>query len=528
MKNIYLFIFLFFVVLIGYSQREYHVFPGTDTSNPGRSTGNGTLNQPWDLQTALSQTTEIVNGGDTIWLHEGVYNGRFISKIKSTKSGENIIVSSYPGEWAILNGNVSGVSGATLSVIGNDVIYRDFEISPTNLIIRDEKTEGFLPFGGVSHDSGKNCQFINLIIHGNNGLGFGSWKSTGGTIISNCLVYDNGYKGKNYAGIGEGFYVQNDSDTEIRILKNNIIFNNYYKGIEVWSANKKANNEYIKNINLDNNVVFNSGLVSGRTVDNVIVATNDRNGINIAKNIQVTNNILYHNTDYKINEVNGDAPSLTIGFYNKAGVENLVVENNIILGRNNAFRLLYAKSFKITDNIIYSGYFSVLPFTTGYLETSILNKNIYYTKNSTPFLIGKKKYRFDEWKTTFNKDSQSTHKPISQFQLPNVLDITKIDTQENTFRVVLFSKENQNVLVDFSEFNLPSDTNYTIKDVEEIKTVLASGKLSESSKVEFKMNVERDANKSYNNFGVYYIEFKENEKTETENLFERFLNWLGI
>jgi len=198
---------LFFVLVIGYSQREYHVFPETNTSTPGKSTGNGSLNQPWDLQTALSQTTKIVNGGDTIWMHEGVYNGRFVSTLKSAKSDKNIIVSSFPNEWAILNGNISGVSGATLSVNGNNVTYRDFEISPTNLIIRDENAEGFLPFGGVSHNSGKNCKFINLIIHGNNGLGFGSWKSTGGTIISNCIVYNNGYKGKNYAGIGEGFYV---------------------------------------------------------------------------------------------------------------------------------------------------------------------------------------------------------------------------------------------------------------------------------------------------------------------------------
>ena len=190
--------------------------------------------------------------------------------------------------------------------------------------------------------------------------------------------------------------------------------------------------------------------------------------------------------------------------------------------------MLYAKSFQITDNIIYSGYFSILPFTTDYLETSILNRNTYFTKNSTPFLIGKKKYRFDKWKTISNKDSQSTHKPISEFQLPNILDITKIDTQENTYRVVLFNKENQNVIVDFSEYNLPSGTGYTIKDVEDFKTVLASGKLNEFSKVEFKMNVERDANKSYNNFGVYYIEFMGYEKTKTKSFFERFLNWLGI
>ncbi|PWK18207.1 hypothetical protein LX78_02116 [Xanthomarina spongicola] len=522
---------LFFVILIGYSQKEFHVFPKTHSISPGKTTGNGSLNQPWDLQTALSQSSETVNGGDIIWLHEGVYNGRFYSKLSSIINGKYITVSSFPNEWAILNGNVSGVSEATLTVNGNNVTYRDFEISPTNLIIRDESVEGFLPFGGVSHNSGENCQFINLIIHGNNGLGFGSWKNTGGTIISNCIVYNNGYKGKKYAGIGEGFYVQNNSNTKTRILKNNIIFNNYYKGIEVWSANKKASNEYVKNINLDNNVVFNSGLVSGRTVDNVIVATNDRNGINIAKNIQVTNNIFYHNTTLSEAIENSDAPSLTLGFNNNSPVENINILNNIIIGRKDALRVLSAKSITFKNNTIYSGYARLFKPVMKYINNTswIFENNTYYTRNSKPIRIqGEIDYSVKQWQDIYGLGINSKWKHFKEFTSNQKPIITKINTQENTYRVVLFNKEMNDVLVDFSEYNLPSESSYIIKDVENFKTVLASGKLNESSKVEFKMNVDRDANKSYNNFGVYYIEFKKNEKIETESFFERFLNWLGI
>ena len=526
---------IFFIFLIGflglhvYAQKEFHVFPKDHITTPGTKTGDGTISNPWDLQTALNQSSQILNGGDTIWLHNGIYRGRFKSQLKSTISGKNIIVSSYPNEWAILNGNVAGPNIATLSIRGNNVTYRDFEVSPINLTIRDESIKGFVPFGGISHNGGQNCQFINLIIHGNNGLGFGSWNKTGGTLISNCIVYDNGFKGKNYAGIGEGFYVQNDSDTQTRVLKDNIIFNNYYKGIEVWSANKKADREYVKNITLDNNVIFNSGLVSGRTVDNIIVATNDRNAINIAKNIQVTNNILYHNTNYKENEVNGDAPSLTIGFFNKAPVENVVVTDNIILGRNNPLRLLYAKSFNISNNIIYGGYIHVLPFMSDYLKTSTLDNNAYYTKNSTPFIMNKKKYRFEEWKETFQKDNQSTYKSIKEFQMPNVLDISKNDYKENSFRVVLFSKEETDVIVDFSNYNLPKNSEYIIRDVENYNDVLISGKLSETSQINFPMALEREAYKSRNNFGVYIIDFEttdSKDQLEQEGFLKRFFKWL--
>ena len=531
MKQFYLLLILCFTCLIGFSQKSFHVFPKDSKTNPGSTSGDGSLNNPWDLQTALNQKPDKVNGGDTIWLHDGIYTGRFVSKLKSTITGKQIVVSSFNNEWAILNGNIPNPKNvATLSVHGNNVTYQNFEVSARNLEIRTKGITDFIQFGGISHNSGKNCQFINLIIHRNNGLGFGSWNKTGGTIISNCIVYNNGYIDVDGGGRGEGFYVQNDSDDQIRILKNNIIFNNYYKGVEVWSASRNADREWVKNIILDNNVIFNSGLVSNRTVDNIIVATDDRNSINIAKNIKIKNNILYHNTNYSENQVNGDAPSLTIGFYHKSPAENVEVTNNIILGRNNPLRLLYAKNFNITNNIFYGGYIHVLPQSASQLTHSTLDNNKYYTKNRTPFFVNGKKYTFNKWKEVYKSDVNSEYNHLKEFDLPAVLDIEKNPYKENTFRVTAFNKRGNDIMVDFSQFNLPVNSRYEIRDVENFKTLLKKGHLNETYTIVLPMDVERYPSKTLNNFGVYIISFEKPVLSEEENdgFFKSLFRWLGF
>ncbi len=516
MKKICLTILSVLFVALSIAQQEFHVFPESHKTTPGKTTGNGSLQAPWDLQTALNQSNKIVKGEDTIWLHEGVYNGRYNSTLNCTIPNTYITVSAYPNERVILNGNVSSTKGQTLGIRGGQVIYKDFEVTWLGEFVRDFRIKKFKGIAGVYHLEGRNCKFINLKIYNNPGLGFGSWKSTGGTLITECFVFNNGVINEKGRGAGEGFYVQNKSEEE-RIIKNNVIFNNYYKGIEVWSAGRNANFEYVKNITLDNNVIFNSGLPANKyTVDNIIVASDDRNAINIAKNIKVTNNILYHNTNYLKNEVNGDAPSLTIGFYHKAPVENVLVANNIILGRNNALRILYAKTLTFRDNIVYTGYMN---FTNSVFELAKnknwkFNNNLYYSKNSKAFRINKTNYPFNEWKTKFNIDINSQKKHIGAFNLDNVLDITKSEYKTNSYRVVLFNKEEQDVVVDFSEYNIQKGSKYTITDVENLDRVLKTGTLAEDAKITVPMQaVNPTETKTLNNFGVFIIEFKDTRKT---------------
>ena len=218
MKTVYLILLTFLNFAVS-AQNEFHVFPENDKKTPGTSFGNGSLQNPWDLQTAFNQSSNTVNGGDIIWLHNGIYNGRFESRLNSTIKDKFIIVASYPDEWAILNGNVKSNKTSVLNVASSNVVYKDFEVTWIGDFSRQQGESGFQKSDGISHDSGVNCKFINLIIHNNPGSGFGSWKRTGNSEINGCMIFNNGYYSAK-RGSGVGMYVQNSSEQE-RVIKNN-------------------------------------------------------------------------------------------------------------------------------------------------------------------------------------------------------------------------------------------------------------------------------------------------------------------
>ena len=87
--------------------------------------------------------------------------------------------------------------------------------------------------------------------------------------------------------------------------------------------------------------------------------------------------------------------------------------------------------------------------------------------------------------------------------------------------MVLFNKDEKDVKVDFSNYNLKKGMTYTIRDVENYHSILKSGTLNEDLEIEFPMQVKRLANKTFNNFGVYVVEFK----LKRESFFKRLFNW---
>jgi hypothetical protein len=529
MKRFYFVLIFLLSFLVIQAQQEFHVFPKNHTKPLGTNTGNGSLKNPWDLQTALSQPLNIVNGDDKIWIHKGVYNGRYISTLKSTKPNKFITVSAYKNDKVILNGNVKSNKKYVLEVKGKNVIFKGFEVTWLGDFSRNQNDANFKLVGGISYSSGADCKFINLIVYNNPGSGFGSWKRTGGKIIDGCLIYNNGYISKKGRGSGVEIYVQNESN-KIRLITKNTIFNNYYKGIEVWSDNGKATSEYVKNVTLTNNVIFNNGSPSGVFKDNLIIGTNDRNGINIAKNIIVEGNIFYHNTDFAKNQIGGDAASLTLGFNAKAPIENVKVINNIIIGRNNALRILHAKTLTFKNNISYCGYVHFNKSVVSHLNVNNwkFSNNTYYTKNARTFRISKyKDYTFNDWKSKYKIDLNSSGKHIREFNLKNVLKVTENEFKKNSYRVILFNKYGKDVIVNFSKFDISNGSTYKIIDIENRKKVIKSGTVNKDAKITFHMSLKDFENplhnnkaiKTLDNFGVFIIEFKIKKRSFFERLF---------
>lgn len=513
-------LFLMFLPFVAVPQKEFHVFPNDHDSNPGKVTGDGSMIKPWDLQTALNQLANVVNGGDTIWIHSGTYNGRFISSLQSTKANKQIVVSAYNGDKVILNGNIDSKRRSVLEVRGRNVTFKDLEITFLGLFSRRATEDLFKSVSGLDHVSGVNCQFINLKIHNNPGSGFGSWKRTGGSLIYGCTIFNNGYFSAK-RGSGVGMYIQNESNETRRII-NNIIFNNYYKGIEIWSANKNAKDEYVKNIRLEHNVVFNNGLPAGRKRDNIIVASDDRNGINLAKNIVLKNNILYHNTDFKNNQIGGDAPSLTLGYSTRANLQNVVVSDNIIIGRNNALRFNNARSLTFQNNIAYCGYIHLNKAVLENIKKWKFSNNTYFTKRNIPFRISKHKdYTLKDWKTAFPIDQNSKWKHIREFDLPNVLEVTQNRYDKARFKVVVFNKMEADVTVDLSTFNVKSGQDYNLRNIENDE-VIASGKINEQGALTIAIG---DHNSTIKNFGVYALHL-ESQKAAKKSFFQRLFGWI--
>lgn len=519
MKQFYINIMLFIFPFVLFSQQEYHVFPSDHGSSPGETSGDGSLNKPWDLQTALNQQPEKVNGGDVIFLHAGIYNGRFISKLRSSNN-KKITVTSFNNDHVILNGNINSKHNSVLQVRGKMVVFKNLEITLLGDFSRDQKDKNFQKVGGVDHVSGVNCEFINLKIHNNPGSGFGSWKRTGGTLIYGCAIYNNGYLSLK-RGSGVGIYVQNESD-QIRKIENNVIFNNYYKGIEVWSAARNAKSEYVKNVLLQNNAMFNNGLPSGRYRDNLIIATDDMNGINIAKNIKVLGNVFYHNTNFSENQVGGDAPSLTLGFNPKAPLQNIEINNNIIIGRNNALRFNNVSTITFKNNITYSGYVHFNRSVLENIKKWKFENNHYYTKRNVPFRITKHKdFTINQWKSELQIDNNSSWNHIRSFDMQNVLSITQNSEDRSLFKLVLFNKYGNDVTVDLSNFDLSEGQSYSIMNIAD-DSPISYGHINADHKIVVSMGTH---NLTLNNFGVYKIKV-EPLKQKKERFFKRLFKWL--
>jgi len=517
--------FLLIAPILVWSQQEFHVFTSTHKISPGLSSGNGSLKQPWDLQTALDQKEDVVNGGDTIWLHEGTYNGRFISKLKSTIREKQIIISAYKSDRVILNGNVPSDTSSILEIHGGQVTFKNLEITFIGRFSRDVKDPNFQNVGGINHLDGEDCHFINLKIHNTPGSGIGSWKRTGGSSIIGCTIFNNGYMSK-VRGSGVGIYVQNQSD-KTRLIKDNLIFNNYYKGVEVWSATSGSKFEFVKNVTLQNNIIFNNGLPAGVHVDNVIIASADRDGINVAKNIILENNILYHNSDFTSKKNFGDGASLTLGLNANAPIENVKVKDNIIVGKNNALRILYAKTLEFKNNIAYCGYVHFYSPVLEHLNSTNwkFSNNTYYSRTSNPFRISNHKdYALSTWQDEFKIDLNSQRKQVATFDLPPILKIIKSQEKTDHFKLALFNKQGENVMVDVSKYQIPIGKTYTIRDVENNESI-SKGILEASMKIQFKMG---KLNKTAVNFGVYILEFDTDERLESDkkSFFKRLFGWL--
>lgn len=545
MKTKITLLLLFLIPIVSIAQTEYYVSPS------GSSSGDGTEANPWDLQTALDPAlnSTTILPGDTIWLRGGDYKGRFVSKI-SGDATSNITVASYQDEIAVLDGNDNSGNGVILTVEGYRVTFMDFEITMKGNFSRNSLDSNFQLVTGVNHIIGEvvdsACKFINLVIYNCPGSGFNSWKFTEDTKIYGCLIYNNGYQDGVGNPRGVGMYVQNASK-KFRQIENNILFNNFKSGVQIWSSenNPEYPYDYVQYVNFENNVVLNSGSPMYVLRENFIAASRSKDiGNNIPNHINVKNNFLYHN----FNGINGtDAgertggESLRIGEFGSTDNpgNSIVVDNNYIIGTKAALYFGAVDEITFTNNIVRTNYF----FMNGNYPNHIndvdwdLSDNIYYHKkygylgNALYEISGLGRRSLPNFNSTFNLDYGSTSTEYENYTLGSnkLISITENEYNSNLYKVVVSDETGNDVNVNFATegFIIEDGMRYKIIDAENYHSTTPKIGVINGGTISFPMdNTDLDPVigtfplsgnelKTDHKVGVFLIEFEDICKTET-------------
>lgn len=189
---------------------------GTDfyVSPTGSASGNGSISNPWNLQTALNQPSGVQPGA-TIWLRGGTYSGNFSSNLNGTAASP-ITVRNYPGERPVLDGG----QRTAITMYGNYTWIWGLEM-------KNSSTNPIYDFSyGVIVESGTGHKVINNIIHDIGTIGI-----YGAAVTSNIEIYGNvvynvgtvvGPEGANKGGYGT--YTQNN--TGYKTFEDNLFLNN--------------------------------------------------------------------------------------------------------------------------------------------------------------------------------------------------------------------------------------------------------------------------------------------------------------
>ena len=208
------------------SASQFYVAPN------GSASGNGSINQPWDLGTALAQPASV-QPGDTMWVRGGVhtmsYPDQYTSYLTGTASAP-IVVRAYPGEHPIVDlGNLA----SALYVNGAYTWFWGLEITATGI-------PGPRPFRFLGRArchveiNGVGVKFINCFVH-DLSQGFSFWSPSEGSELYGNIVFHNGWEAPD-RGHGHNLYVQNDSSGLYKTISDNFIGAAFDVGIQEYGS----------------------------------------------------------------------------------------------------------------------------------------------------------------------------------------------------------------------------------------------------------------------------------------------------
>jgi hypothetical protein len=212
--------------------------------------GNGSIVNPWDLQTAL--TSAIVRPGDTLYLRGGTYAGDFISSLYGT-SLKPVIVRPYADEIPIIDGSLS-INGAYTQ--WHDFIYT-YSAWPKRTTELPGNADD-IPYLKSVTINAAHTKFYNNIMHDLAGF-YADYPAEGSEIYGN-LMYNFGWSGPD-RGHDHGLYAQNIGAKVT--VENNITFQHFATGLKFWGSEGHCDNyDVIGNTAFNNGILYDRGVGS--------------------------------------------------------------------------------------------------------------------------------------------------------------------------------------------------------------------------------------------------------------------------
>ncbi len=289
----------------------------------GAATNPGTGESPWDVASALNGRQEV-RPGDAICLLGGTYRRRpkelFEVRLEGAQDAP-IQVRPVPGQRARIDGGLSIQSPSA------HVWIRDLEVFVSEPVPEEPVSAGShppdlnRPHGGLHMYGGRNCKYINLIIHHCN-QGISCWKGEIDPEIYGCIIYENGWLGQD-RGHGHCIYTQNDEGVK---TISNCIMTCRYDGsytMHAYGSERACVNNYL----VTENICYGCGpflIGGGRPSYGIRVLGNHLYGIDMRLGYTAP-----YNEDCEVRDnviVNG---RLEIVRY-----RNAVREGNLVLGAN--------------------------------------------------------------------------------------------------------------------------------------------------------------------------------------------------
>ena len=359
------------------------VLSGYFVSLTGRSTGAGTLADPWDIATAFNggYPAGTIHAGDTIYLRGGTYGNSTTYTIKVRgEAGNPVKFSAYPGEHVKIDGALLGASPGYIDFACEFPEPTAFEIYDHGWATRDYYPDTETNPPGVDQgfypNQGDGWMLTNLITHDGQG-GIYSQQESNGIKFYGCITYNNGWQDAQNGvlnGRAHGGYFQNDYLTVHKTIEQCVFGIQFSYGAQVYGETPHKYSVDFKDCFFLNSTLYTDS-EDGSTIDGCWFRS--RNGIRALKSGVVKLNI--KNSLFTQHENDGSQAPLQFGYYT---------------------------SGTVTGNTIVSRYANAIELRTAAGQT--WNNNAYYRAAAAPtFLRNGSALSFAAWKTATGYDAAS-------------------------------------------------------------------------------------------------------------------------